>query len=488
MTTPSNLIFFLSDNHAGRMLGSAGHPTIQTPNLDKIAARGVRFSNAYCASPLCSPSRASLATGRYPHQTGFWDNAIVYDGSVPSWHHRIREQGHEVTAIGKLHYRSEKDDNGFSDEIIPLHIFEERGALITSLRATEGGMPQRTSHRKIYEDSGEGEADYQIYDREITDAALSWLREHSTKQDRPWVLLISYPSPHPPFRVPEKFWDLYPLDEVSMPVQWQPNKRPKHPAVEYLLWMNSLDDGIEEELLRRVIAGYCALISHVDDQIGTVLQEAESLGLMGNTRILYTSDHGEAAGNHGILGKAINYEHSINVPLIMSGPGIPHGQVIDQTSSHVDLFHTIVESVGAKLSDEDQSLMGTSLWPAINGSEEKRIGFTEFHAMGSKNAGFSIRDERYKLIYHVDMPNQLFDLHTDPQETNDLLIETPNNKLAQILEAKLREIVDPEALDEQVKSDQLDHAEKFGGLEAVRKAGTFAVSPIPGKKAQVENV
>jgi choline-sulfatase len=84
MTTPSNLIFFLSDNHAGRMLGSAGHPTIQTPNLDKIAARGVRFSNAYCASPLCSPSRASLATGRYPHQTGFWDNAIVYDGSVPS--------------------------------------------------------------------------------------------------------------------------------------------------------------------------------------------------------------------------------------------------------------------------------------------------------------------------------------------------------------------------------------------------------------------
>ena len=105
MTDSANMIFFMSDNHTRNMLGVYGHPVVRTPVLDRIANRGVRFDNAYCASPLCCPSRASLATGRYPHQTGYWDNAIVYDGRVPIWHHRLRAAGVTVTSVGntKLH-------------------------------------------------------------------------------------------------------------------------------------------------------------------------------------------------------------------------------------------------------------------------------------------------------------------------------------------------------------------------------------------------
>ena len=107
------MVIILSDEHNARFLGCRGHAVVQTPNLDRLAARGTRFDTAYCNSPICVPSRASMATGRYVHETGFWDNAAPYDGSVPSWGHRLREQGFGAVSVGKLHYRSTDDDNGF---------------------------------------------------------------------------------------------------------------------------------------------------------------------------------------------------------------------------------------------------------------------------------------------------------------------------------------------------------------------------------------
>ena len=125
--TPANLLFILSDEHSRRVLGCYGHPMIRTPNLDRLAASGVRFTDAYTNSPICVPARAALATGRYVHQIRFWDNAIAYDGSVPSWHHRVLDAGHEVVSIGKLHFRSADDDNGFTDEVMPLHVVDGIG-------------------------------------------------------------------------------------------------------------------------------------------------------------------------------------------------------------------------------------------------------------------------------------------------------------------------------------------------------------------------
>ncbi|MFY0611080.1 MAG: sulfatase-like hydrolase/transferase [Hyphomicrobiaceae bacterium] len=486
MIEPKNLIVFLSDNHARSMLGAAGHPIIQTPNLDRIANHGVRFANAYCVSPLCCPSRAAIATGRYPHETGYWDNSLAYDGAVPTWQQRVRDSGHHVTSIGKLHYRSGDVDNGFSEEIIPLHIVDGKGALIALLRATPEGMPPRKGHKKIYEQSGIGQADYQLYDQEITNHAVAWLEKHGKAHDKPWVLLVSYASPHPPFTVPERFWNLYPLDQVPLPVQWRKAEQPQHPAVQYLSWMNSFEDDFDETFIRRVVAGYCGLISVVDEHVGTVLDAAEQIGLMDETRVIYTSDHGEAAGHHGIMGKANHYEHALGIPLLMSGAGIPSGKVVDQISSQVDLFPTIAEAVGASLAPEDETLPGGSLWPAVIGGSEDRTAFAEYHAMGARNAGFAYRKGRHKLIYHVGMPRQLFDLESDPLEESDLLLGGSHVAVADRLEAELRKFIDPEDIDRKAKSDQLAHAEKFGGIEEVAKAGVFSASPIPGKKVEIE--
>lgn len=487
MPEPKNLIIFVSDNHTRRYLGINGHPIVKTPSLDSIAARGTNFTNAYCASPLCCPSRAAIATGRYPNQTGYWDNALAYDGRMRTWHHRVRAAGYQMTAIGKLHFRSVEDDNGFSDEIDTMHIVNGKGALISLLRATAEGVPSRGSHLALYEDSVPGDAEYQVYDRRITAHAVEWLHKHASR-DQPWVLFVSYPSPHPPFKVPQRFWDMYPLDNVPMPTQWRLQDRPRHPAVRQLAWMNRIEGEFEEFFVRRVVAGYCGLITHTDEQIGIVLDVLNRLGLSERTRIIYTSDHGEAACQHGMLGKSNLYEHSAGVPLIMAGPDIPKGWTVETPVSHVDLFPTILEAMNIAPEPADTDLPGKSLWKTFNGEPGGRAVFAEYHALGSISGSYLYRKGDLKLIYHVGMPIQLFDLQADPLEENDLAECDGGARTAKLLEKKLRVFIDPEQVDAKAKGEQRVHMVNFGGPSEIRKAGFFSRSPMPGGKLEVERV
>lgn len=482
-----NLIFFLTDNHNRDFLSTAGHPVVQTPNLDRIAHDGVRFSNAYCATTLCCPSRAAIATGRFPHQTGYWDNALMYDGRVPTWHHRIRQAGVHTTAIGKLHFRSGQDDNGFTEEIDTMHVVDKIGSPLTLLRATEKGVPSRSGHKKIYGGAVAGESDYQIYDKRITEQAIDWLNANGDS-GKPWTLIVSYPSPHPPFQASEEIFDMYPANEMPLPKTWNAPDRLDHPALAYLAWMNQLSDGIDEDFARQAYAGYCALITHTDRQIGAVMDAAESLGLMDNTRLIYTSDHGEAITAHGILGKANLYEHSVGVPLLMSGPGIPRDEVVTAPVSHVDLFPTIFEMFGFGSLSEEGDYLGKSLFYTLQASTEERPLYAEYHAMGSKNSSYMLRKGRFKLIYHVDMPNQLFDLEVDPCEAVDLLANGATHPQEEALITELRNLIDPEALDAKSKADQKARIEELGGELAVRSMGSIAASPIPGKTVKLESV
>ena len=480
MTRPANLILFQSDNHNGHLMGCQGHPLVQTPVMDRIAASGVRFANAYCTSPLCCPSRSSLATGRYPHQTGYWDNALTYDGRVPTWHHRLREQGHNVSAIGKLHYRSSEDDNGFTEEIVPMHLHEGKGAIKNLLRGY-GAEPAKDdgSFWKLYiERSGVGATHYQDYDRDITARSISWLKQHAGNSDKPWVLYVSYISAHPPFTVPQRLWDLYPESSMPLPPAFRPGQRPEHPAVEFLRHMDGMRVMTDEAALRRIAAGYFALITHLDEQIGTVLKAAEELGLLDRTRVAYTSDHGELFGAQGVFGKKNLYEGAIRVPLLISGPGVPQGRVVQQHASHVDLFPTLVAGAGASLTAADADLPGIDLWPAIGGHETRRTTCAEYHAQGSKVGAFVVRDGAMKLIYHVGMPPQLFDLARDPDETHDLAATDANTVLA--LGQLLRNICDPEAIDARAKADQRKAADAWGGAAKLLGETQILFTPPPG--------
>jgi choline-sulfatase len=480
MTQPANLILFMSDNHNGHLMGCQGHPHVRTPTMDRIAARGVRFANAYCASPLCCPSRSALATGRYPHQTGYWDNALTYDGRLPTWHHRLREQGHTVTAIGKLHYRSGDDDNGYTEEIVPMHLHEGKGAIKNLLRGygTEPAKDDGSFWKLYIERSGVGTTHYQDYDRKITDEAVSWLKRNAATPGKPWVLFVSYISAHPPFTVPQRFWDLYAERDMPLPPAFRPGERPEHPAMEYLRTMDGMRVMTDEAALRRIAAAYFGLITHLDEQIGAVLKTAEQIGLLDTTRVGYTSDHGELFGAQGLFGKKNLYEGAIRVPLLIAGPGVPQGRVAQQLASHVDLFPTLIAGAGARLADADRDLPGLDLWPAIAGRETDRTLFAEYHAQASRAGAFVVREKNMKLIYHVGMPAQLFDLARDPDETRDLAATSP--QIVQRLEGRLRAICDPEAIDARAKADQRAAADAWGGVEKLRGESQILFTPPPG--------
>ena len=486
MRRSRNRLVLQSDNHTRGALGCYGHPLVQTPHLDRLAARGTRFANAYSVSALCCPSRAAIATGRYPHQTGYWDNVLAYDGQVPSWMHRLRDGGDTVVAIGKLHYRSADDDNGFSEEVVPMHLTGGRGQVSALLRWC-GREPPMSAQRDVYlNETGVGTSEYQDYDREITSRAIAWLGDRARRDAQPWTLIVSYTSPHPPLRVPQRLLDLYPLDRMPLPRQFRDGERPMHPVVEALRQSKNYVDMWDERDLRRIGAGYFALVTFLDEQIGEVLAAAAAAGALDDTTVIYTSDHGELLGAHGLFGKSCLYEEAVGVPLLIAGPDVPAGRVIRQITSHVDLFPTLLEAAGIAPCAADFDLPGASLWPGIEGQESVRAAFAEYHATGSKAGSFMLRDGAHKLIYHVGQSPQLFDVGSDPYELQDLAGDAHSVAVRTALTARLRSICDPEAVDARARADQQAKADAVGGTEAILRAGVFRRSPPPGVEPQFQ--
>lgn len=156
-----NLLFILSDEHQARTMSCAGHDIVKTPNLDRLAARGTRFTSAYTPCPICVPARASLATGRYVHDIGYWDNAMAYDGRVPGWGHRLQAAGVRVESIGKLHYRNDKDPTGFDRQIKPMHIKDGVGQVWGSVR---NPLPEPRGNTGMLGEIGAGHSVYNRYD------------------------------------------------------------------------------------------------------------------------------------------------------------------------------------------------------------------------------------------------------------------------------------------------------------------------------------
>ena len=283
--------------------------------------RGVRFTDAYCNSPICVPSRASFQTGRYVHDIRFWDNAIAYDGSVPSWAHRLKAAGHRVDSIGKLHFRSAEDDNGFTKEHMPLHVVEGIGDPIGMLRDPP---PPRKAALKLAADAGCGDSTYQGYDDRITEAAEGWLRERAATQGQQAlgaVRLAGLPA--------------LPADRAARMVQ--PLSRGQGAVAGHLRRGRAADASLRRRpcaparsttrastiraKVRKAIAAYFGLVSFVDHNVGRLVKALEDNGLSGDTRVIYTSDHGDNLGTRGLWGKSNMYEESAGVPMIMAGPG-----------------------------------------------------------------------------------------------------------------------------------------------------------------------
>jgi choline-sulfatase len=430
------------------------------------------------------PSRAALATGRYPHQIRFWDNAIPYDGSVPSWHHRLKAAGHEVTAIGKLHFRNADDDNGFTEEVMPLHVVDGIGDPLGWLRDP---LPVRKAALRLANDAGRGDSTYQQYDDKITAAAVDWLQARAPSTGgKPWVLFVSLVCPHFPLIARPEWYDLYPEAEMPWPALYAEAERPDHPYVAAIRECQIFDKGFDETKLRRALAAYFGLVSFADHNVGRLVDALAASGLADTTRVLYSSDHGDNLGTRGLWGKSTMYEESAGVPMILAGPGVPQGLVCHEPVSLVDAFPTIVECVGAPVHPDDRDLPGASLFEVAHGTISSggpsRTILSEYHAAGAATGAFMIRKGRFKYVYYAGMPPQLFDLDADPQEARDLGTAPGYQGLIAQCERELRAVVDPDAADALAKADQRARIAAFGGREAIIARGSFGYSPAPGSK------
>lgn len=478
---PKNLLFILSDEHQRDITGCYGDRIVRTPNMDRLAARGVRFTNAYTPCPICVPARASLATGRWVHQVRAWDNAQPWHGQIPSWHHRLRDAGHEVTSIGKLHFRATEDDNGFTEERLPLHVLNGKGDLIGAIRTPP---PKRGSMPALRKSAGAGTSTYSDYDTDITVDACRWLAEAGGRRhDRPWALFVSLVRPHFPLTAPPEFFARYDPAAMPMPRLYDAAGRVKHPAITALRAIMDYDDYFEDEAaVRLAIASYYALVSFLDDNVGKILGALEATGLAADTRVIYTSDHGDNLGCRGLWGKSVMYEESAAVPFIVAGPDLTGGGVVDTPVSLVDCYRSIMEAVGCPVPPEDAGLPSRSFWDIAAGARPDRSVLSEYHAAASITGTFMIRHGRWKFIYHVGYRPELFDLDGDPGETTDLA-ERPD--MASVLaecEGRLRAICDPEAVSAQAFADQAALIAAHGGSEAIIARGDYSYTPAPGEK------
>lgn len=477
---PANLLFILSDEHQRDVTGCYGNSLVRTPHLDAMAGRGVRFKSAYTPCPICVPARAALATGRWVHQTRAWDNAHPYRGDIPSWHHRLREAGHRVTSIGKLHFRDAGEDHGFTEEIVPLHVLNGVGDLLGLIRdppASRGNMPLLAA------DAGPGESTYNNYDREITREACAWLAARAAeKTEKPWVLFVSFVRPHFPLIAPQEFYALYPPDRMPWP-RLHGGVPSRHPVVQALRDCMNYDDFFDESAVRRAIAAYYGLVSFLDHNIGQVLGALDQAGLAGDTRVIYTSDHGDNLGARELWGKSVMYEESAAVPFLAEGPDVPAGEVIDAPISLVDLYRTILDGVGAPEALEDRDLPSQSIWPLIAGEAPERTVLSEYHAAAAITGSFMIRHGRWKYVHHVGYRPELFDLETDPGETTDLASDPAFAPVLAECEARLRKICDPDAVNAQAFADQAAKIAEHGGVEIIRQRGDFGYTPAPGEAA-----
>lgn len=486
MSDASNVLFIFSDEHDPRYMGASGHPFVKTPELDRLAARGTRFTNAWTPCPVCVPARASLATGRWVHEIGYWDNAIAYEGRVPGWGHHLQRAGHRVDSIGKLHYQDAQHPTGFDHQYEPMHILNGIGQLWGSVRDP---MPEKAGRSALYDKVGAGTSNYNRYDMRIGEQARHWLEERSrAPEQKPWLLMTGFVAPHMPLVVPQEFLEPYLHADIPEAKLLPRNGYVRHPWVERMTSFWDHDATFDSDERRRLAtACYFGLIAFLDHQVGQLLAALEETGFAGNTLVVYSSDHGDNLGSRGLWNKDVLYREATGIPMILAGPGVPKGAVCRTNVGLVDLYPTFLDAMGEPPTAEEAELPGRSLLRIAREHDDPlRVGFSEYHAVGAPSAGFMLTRGRFKYHHYVGYAPELFDLEADPEELRDLAGDPAHAGTLARFEADLRLMLDPEEVDRRAKRDQNALVERHGGREAALRLGYPGETPTDQKFASTD--
>ncbi len=446
-----NIVLVMSDQHRADMMGCAGDASALTPSLDALAAQGVRFSRVSCQGPLCMPSRASFMTERYVRDHGVYTNSSEIPPDRPTYAWALREAGYHTSLLGKAHL--------YLDEQLTVSHMDDMAGRLEALGFAEvfetgdkflGKVPTRYTDylsagglldaykKHIADRSYQGENEdgqnatkcVPMWDstpmpiplESYVDAwhgrqAVRWIEGYDRPE--PFFLFVGFPGPHDPWDAPAEAVRRYRDVDISMP------SSTRRPGVEgtgrygallnAFLWVSD-SESMTDDAIRGMRLSYAADISVIDQAVGDMVGALERTGLLDNTWIIYTSDHGEMAGNHGLMSKCVLYEPAVRVPLVVRPPGGCPPRVVDSLVEHLDVPATVRAIAGAPdiAHSEGRSLLGGVNGPASPPSRSRTV---------SENWGFAaIETERYKLVVDEDAlePCQLFDLSEDPSEDHNL--------------------------------------------------------------------
>ena len=428
-----NILFLCSDQHIGMAMGVNGHAIVKTPNMDKLAAVGTNFRTVYTGSPVCSPGRAGLMTGMYPSDVNSYCNSTPFDGHGPTWATRLRDSGYDCWATGKLDLWHDRD-LGFR-EVDTDHEHSESPD-VTSLfrsplcwRAEDRSDVEGTFTETKHEDEARAET------------GIGFLKSRKATDAKPWCAWIGFTEPHPKFRAKPEYLQMYPPETMPLPEMPAGYLERRHTEFQMLASYHHTQLPIAEDRVRRARAAYYGMITELDKTIGRVLDALDASGERENTIIVYTSDHGEMLGDHGLWLKNTLLENASRVPLIVSGPGIPAGKTVDAPIGHVDWIRTLMEICGSKT----DGLRGRSLQAVLKGDDAApEFVYSESHSEGNATGSFMIRKGKWKYIYFTGAEPLLFDMSQAMGEYKNV---APQNKaVVEEMHAHLVSVVEPDTI------------------------------------------
>lgn len=461
-TKPNVLLLCVDDLKP--LLGCYGDKHIQSPNLDRLAARSLLFERAYCNQAVCAPSRNALMTGARSTTLGVYDLGTNFREAIPdavTLAQYFMQNGYRTEALGKIFHVGHGNHEDPASWSVPHFSARSIAYVLPESRANQG----LTREEALFANQGasnlpRGAAvesadvpDNAYPDGKIADEAIRRLQMAKSKSTEPFFLALGFLKPHLPFCAPKKYWDLYDRSSFTLPaLRTPPEGAPKYAPTtwgELRQYSDIPDTGpLTDEQARAMMHGYHAAVSYVDAQIGRVLDEFDRLGLATNTIIVLWGDHGWHLGDHGMWSKHTNYEEATHIPLLIAAPGVTKpGTRTKALAETVDLYPTLCELAGLPKPKLPQPLDGQSLVPVLKNpsGQGKQAIFHVFprHRRGDGEIlGQAVRTERYRLVEWkkpgappetADL--ELYDYHADPAETKNLASEQPE------VVAKLRAIL-----------------------------------------------
>lgn len=478
MTQP-NILIIMVDQLNGTFFPDGPADWLHAPHLKKLAARSTRFANAYTASPLCAPARASFMSGQLPSRTGVYDNAAEFTSSIPTYAHHLRRAGYQTCLSGKMHFVGPDQMHGF-EERLTTDIYPADFGWTPDYRKPGERIEWWYHNMGSVTGAGVAEITNQMeYDDEVAHHAKMKMYDLSRGADtRPWCLTVSFTHPHDPYVARKKHWDLYNDCEHLMPEIAPIPYEDQDAHSKRILDANDRDNfTITDENVKRARQAYFANISYLDDKVGELMQTLE------DTRqeavILFVSDHGDMLGERGLWFKMSFLEGASRVPLMICAPEMEAGLNTTPVSS-IDILPTLCDLAGVDMSEVMPWTDGQSIVPLGQGGERLEPVAMEYAAEASYAPLVSLRYGKWKFNRCALDPDQLFDLEADPHELINLAAVPAQKGTADQLRAKSEARWDLDAYDAAVRHSQ---AGRWVVYEALRNGNYYPWDYQPLQKA-----